>query len=637
MGNECNNDTFYMDIKIIGSNLGKLYDNIYNSDYLKNIRKFWNIAPRDETYNNLEKINIYFNELNQIKEDETKKYKNIRKCLILKVNNLLSEEVNIIIQKMDELIQTYFMPLVLILTTEQIIEKKLNIDTEEYIYIDPRLIFIENYTENIKIFDETISLILVRFCSINNELGDKFYLTKNGQIEYNLIKDVFPFYLNIACLGRFGQGKSTGVNVIIQDYKAKESHKGSSQTKKLTFYQIDKKPIRVLDIPGFESEETVKHSIAKLKECREKNQLKDKIHIILYFFNYYGERTFMELEYPILEEISKNENSKLIYVITKSKPNMNIRRKKIFYDKINSGFQGITKNKPLQKKYNFFKADENNVVFVNFHKDEDTGEPFGKKELFKKIHDFFLESKSYKDSLVNYSPDNLIKTIEEKKSDARNKLLYYKIIGGASGAIPFVDIGIQKFYINKNAIKELENIFEIEFASIDEENKKEEENKTNEKKESIFNKPDIDKNNLEKVKGEDLNEDYSFKNVKFGCDILNIGEKAANNISKASYYSAKAIEYSDKAGSLAVNGFVAAEKIDKFVIYQTRANQFEALSHGFNFNFFGIGTILSIGIGAYCTHSFCENLINKFAEYYQKNADKITNSYKEALSYFMIP
>ena len=149
------------------------------------------------------------------------------------------------------------MPLVLILTTEQIIEKKLNIDTEDYNYIDPRLIFIENYSEDIKIFDETISLILVRFCSIYNELGDKFYLTKDREIEYDLIKDAFPFNLNIACLGRFGQGKSTGVNVIIQDYKAKESSKGSSQTKKLTFYQIDKKPIRVLDIPGFESDETV--------------------------------------------------------------------------------------------------------------------------------------------------------------------------------------------------------------------------------------------------------------------------------------------------------------------------------------------------------------------------------------------
>lgn len=52
------------------------------------------------------------------------------------------------------------------------------------------------------------------------------------------------------------------------------------------------------------------------------------------------------------------------------------------------------------------------------------------------------------------------------------------------------------------------------------------------------------------------------------------------------------------------------------------------------FQFIGIGTVINIGIGAYCTHNFCESLINKFADYYRKNASKITNSYKKALSYF---
>ena len=57
----------------------------------------------------------------------------------------------------------------------------------------------------------------------------------------------------------------------------------------------------------------MKDSIEKLKLCREEmHQLKDNIHIILYFLNYYETRNFMELEYPILEEISKNVNSKLI-------------------------------------------------------------------------------------------------------------------------------------------------------------------------------------------------------------------------------------------------------------------------------------------------------------------------------------
>jgi hypothetical protein len=44
-----------MHINIIGSNLEKLYYNIYHSDYLKNIINIWDITPPDGTYNNLEK------------------------------------------------------------------------------------------------------------------------------------------------------------------------------------------------------------------------------------------------------------------------------------------------------------------------------------------------------------------------------------------------------------------------------------------------------------------------------------------------------------------------------------------------------------------------------------------------------
>ena len=56
----------------------------------------------------------------------------------------------------------------------------------------------------------------------------------------------------------------------MNEYKAKESAKGCSQTKELTFYQVSRQPIRVLDIPGFESLETVQKAIAKFKKCGEK-------------------------------------------------------------------------------------------------------------------------------------------------------------------------------------------------------------------------------------------------------------------------------------------------------------------------------------------------------------------------------
>ena len=44
--------------------------------------------------------------------------------------------------------------------------------------------------------------------------------------------------------------------------------------------------------------------------------------------------------------------------------------------------------------------------------------------------------------------------------------------------------------------------------------------------------------------------------------------------------------------------------------------------------------VAGIGLGGYFTHKYCENLIDKFVIYYKDNAEKINNSYKEALEYF---
>ena len=40
-------------------------------------------------------------------------------------------------------------------------------------------------------------------------------------------------------------------------------------------------------------------------------------------------------------------------------------------------------------------------------------------------------------------------------------------------------------------------------------------------------------------------------------------------------------------------------------------------------------------MGGYATHKFCEETLDKFVEYFKKNADKIKNSYQEAAEYFL--
>jgi hypothetical protein len=238
MGNnyDPNQDIFNMHLRFIGLNMEEFYNNFKNSYTLRNIIKYWEIDPLQKS-DSSRQINAYFDYLQTIKDDQDNKDKTLRECLIIKVNNTFDPEVNFIVERMNELSSSQYMPLILILTTENQ-NKEIVIDTEEYDQIDPRLIFVENYTEDPDIIEDKIVPILLRFCSIHNELGDVFSLDKDEKTEdkFDLIERAFPFNLNIVCIGRFGQGKSTGVNQILQEYKAKESNKGCSQTKNITFY-----------------------------------------------------------------------------------------------------------------------------------------------------------------------------------------------------------------------------------------------------------------------------------------------------------------------------------------------------------------------------------------------------------------
>ena len=49
----------------------------------------------------------------------------------------------------------------------------------------------------------------------------------------------------------------------------------------------------------------------------------------------------------------------------------------------------------------------------------------------------------------------------------------------------------------------------------------------------------------------------------------------------------------------------------------------------------GLGIIVGVSCGAYFTHKFCEEYLDKFVEYYKNNSHKIKNSYEEAANYFL--
>lgn len=60
------------------------------------------------------------------------------------------------------------------------------------IYIDPRLFFITQFSDDEKYIKEFIEPILYRICSIHNELGDRFTVGEGKDAEdYDLIKNYF--------------------------------------------------------------------------------------------------------------------------------------------------------------------------------------------------------------------------------------------------------------------------------------------------------------------------------------------------------------------------------------------------------------------------------------------------------------
>ena len=241
-----------------------------------------------------EQINIIFNKFYQQKGALSL---NFRECLLVRAKNKNAPEIKTILEKINDINRVHYMPMVLFLLDEydkdcfDYSEKKIVPDSKLYPKIDPRMIFTQgfqdiqdysnylsfNYNQNI---DEKIiknikkfKNILIRFCSYHNELGDYFSLinSQSQVLVYDLIGNKkYPMTYNFCCVGRFGKGKSTGVNCLLGEKKAKESRSGTATTKKINYYYVKNSPIKIIDIPGFESKETVNSAVLKFQEYGDK-------------------------------------------------------------------------------------------------------------------------------------------------------------------------------------------------------------------------------------------------------------------------------------------------------------------------------------------------------------------------------
>ena len=175
--------------------------------------------------------------------------------------------------------------------------------------------------------------------------------------------------------------------------------------------------------------------------------------------------------------------------------------------------------------------------------------------------------------------------------------------------VKFVEENQKKIIKEKDEIKE-EKKDEIKEEKKDEIKEEIEDEMKVEKKDTIqdfFNNSNIDKTSLNfNMKGKDLTKESKKSQI---CNGL---------------------KFTSETGAYVGSGFSIGSGITSEVVQGSAALGLSICGVGLA----AVGAIVGVGLGAYFTHKFCEDLIDKFVNYYKQNAEKIKNSYEEALKYF---
>ena len=645
MGNEDEvvKQTFDMCVNLIGDSLDQFlycisnysYESYSNQRPKKNsIYDYWDYLY-NPSYDFYGQLAIVSNRLKMKKDSLTL---NFKECVVVRVSDINSIQIQYVLEKMNSLNREHYIPLMLFLCDNYEIDdiKKFKFDEKKYNKIDKRIIFFEKFEADINNDDKMhkIKYRLVRFCSYYNELGDRFSLGVNENLnEYDLTEMNFPFTVNICCVGRFGKGKSTGTNCILGEKNAKENKSGTTATIKINYYQVSDFPVKVYDLPGFENDKTISNAVNQFKYLNEEiRQLQDQIHIFLYFIKSTDERMFTEMEYSIFNQIYKHQDSFVLYVLTHSSEKTD---KNEIYDMINTGINGVIEAQKKKKEVLYpndiehfqniyFKmvATNDNCTFVNFHETEKSP-LYGLSDFFSKMALFVERTEAYrkfqKDLCI--SEEEFKKRIKEeaklRKKRAAAIISRHKIGSAIAGIFPGMDYLANKFFIKKDAIRKAGQIFGFDINEL-ENSLKYQKNKNEKEQNNLKSSSSLltEGNSLFSRPKVSLKEEKNDKNDN-NNDKKEEQKETDKNVKKYGYtaiYSSSVVSLSTSLPRF----FFAAGGIALFAVSLT-------------FSF--IGSAIGAGVGYYLMKRHCEDILDQFELLFIQNADQISNSLVFGINY----
>ena len=460
-----------------GKNENDLNKNNDNLD--KNIVSFWEFTSLEGSLPN--KLNLLLNILKKKIEACTIDSQQFKEIYIIKNDGISQDNINELFDKLNDILDEsgeYYHPFIIFLTKEEI-----SVNNQDYYNLDLKKISFLLYSEEQFPLSDLI-FKLIQIFSYYNELGDEFEI--NGYPYYSITDyNNYPTYLNILIMGRSQSGKSTFINLLLDEKRAKEGGNNCGCSQKPQKYKILNYPIRLYDTIGFgDDDKNIKEFINYFKKMDDQmNLLKEKIHLVLYFIDGGAGNKISKKEKILLKEIQKR-NLMTFFIVTKFNHDPKKNNKKY-----NNELKKIYKSLTSLVGNNYVSSDEEKAldrfIGVNLVKKSSDNSAFGFESIIKKIYTYLKEEykiifeikeQYMKNNSLKVSMEELFsklkdtfffnhikhyKEIEEKyEQEAKKVIMKANKKMSILGLFPIID-DISHYYLCKNLNKDIKNIFQI--------------------------------------------------------------------------------------------------------------------------------------------------------------------------------
>mgnify|MGYP002624213728 CR=1 FL=1 len=231
-----------------------------------------------------------------------------------KIKQELKNENNEILQN------EYFIPFFIIISPKSIsLENFVSKKTFQYKIALKDFLNSENIQneKNEKLFRK-INVLFAYY----NELGDEFSFidSKGKEIYVNIEEDNISNFINILFLGESGVGKSTFLNLILEEMKSLEGGTGfSSTSQNILVYRKANIPLRLYDVRGIEDDQSLNNYIKILTNFNGNlKKSNDSLNAIFYCIEFKNNGTIIkERETKIFEKLI-DFNIPILFIITKT-------------------------------------------------------------------------------------------------------------------------------------------------------------------------------------------------------------------------------------------------------------------------------------------------------------------------------